>query len=695
MKNQTLNYFLAIFIPFISSCQSPQASLKPNQCGTPLSGILNSSFAAYSPDGKRIAYLSGFFGNNELFVSDSDASNKTRITSEEYLQDLPIFWSPKEDKIAYIKYGDIYIINSDGKNRIKLTTDANIATASFIIVGNPVLVKLAWSPNGSKIVFITDKQELYTVNTDGSNPEKLSEKFTPKNNFTSYSDFVNPVWSHDSKKIAFISHLEGKSSIYTVNADGTDLKQLVENTNYSSKLSWSPDGEKIAFVTGDYDNGEINVINIDGTNRKQLTNNSTNDEYPLFSPDGKKIAFLSSKNKNFFKNNIYLMDTDGSNQKKLTNSSGYKFNFSWSKNSEKILFTSNRNNRTNYINEVFEISVSNSEVKRISDIYVYNESPVWAPDGNNIVFISGRDGNDEIYSMDKNGSNQVRLTKNSSSEQNPVWSPDGNKIAFISDKEDADNIYIMNKNGDSEILVSDNIHNYSSPSWSPDGNKIAYISDGIKITDISDENSYSEIQIKDLKENKVVKLNEEKFLKYIDKINWSPDGTKIAISGSEGDFSKRYLYIGDPVNKKITKLNEMSLSGEISWSSDSKNLAFENSSDISTIRSDGSGLKKITTTEKDNFEFLVKSYSFPLWSPKGDKILFVTKYFSPDFSVFVSNPDGSDQKKLENENCNNSFMPSWSPDGVKVSFVSDRTGKNEIFSISKDGSGLKQLTGNK
>src|SRR4026208_846628 len=73
-----------------------------------------------------------------------------------------------------------------------------------------------------------------------------------------------------------------------------------------------------------------------------------------------------------------------------------------------------------------------------------------------IAFVSDRDGNQEIYSMNADGSGQVNLTKNPASDFDPSWSPDGTKIAFTSDRDNGWEIYVMNSDGSGVTRITNN-----------------------------------------------------------------------------------------------------------------------------------------------------------------------------------------------------------------------------------------------
>jgi Tol biopolymer transport system component/uncharacterized protein YkvS len=95
-----------------------------------------------------------------------------------------------------------------------------------------------------------------------------------------------------------------------------------------------------------------------------------------------------------------------------------------------------------------------------------------------IVFVSDRDGNREIYTMNPDGTNQTRLTFNSAFEGGPRWSPDGTKIVFVSDRDGGgtQRIYVMNADGSNPILLTPSSFGVGDfdPSWSPDGSKIVF-----------------------------------------------------------------------------------------------------------------------------------------------------------------------------------------------------------------------------
>ena len=110
-----------------------------------------------------------------------------------------------------------------------------------------------------------------------------------------------------------------------------------------------------------------------------------------------------------------------------------------------------------------------------------------------IVFGSTRDGNPEIYVMDADGNNQIRLTYHWEMDIQPSWSPDGGRIAFASNRNGGNyQIYVMDSNGKNVRRLTAGI-NDRNPAWSPGGQKIAFT--GIGDEEIGRENRKAKIYV--------------------------------------------------------------------------------------------------------------------------------------------------------------------------------------------------------
>lgn len=246
----------------------------------------------------------------------------------------------------------------------------------------------------------------------------------------------HPMWSPDGSKIAFDSNRDGDRDIYVMDADGSNVQNITDESSRDDwRPAWSPDGNRIAFVSSR--NGDaIHVVNADGSGMEQITERGNN-TYPAWSPDGSRIAFQSSRGRR--SSDIYLMDPDGSNVVNLT---------------------CNRNT---------EGPTCYSE-----------QHPSWSPDGSKIAFDTNRDGNiRSSYIMDADGLNVTKLTGHRGL-THPVFSPNGRRVAFqytrIGRFERNDDIVVTNADGSDIVQLTDTTSVEAVPAWSPDGRCIAFSS---------------------------------------------------------------------------------------------------------------------------------------------------------------------------------------------------------------------------
>lgn len=261
-------------------------------------------------------------------------------------------------------------------------------------------------------------------------------------------------------RIAFTSD----NVIYTINPDGAGLLQLTQTGNgFQDRFPvWSPDGTKIAFGRTTFTApSQIYVMNADGTNPTRLSNNAFSDRQPSWSPDGTRIAFISARDGN---DEIYVMNADGSNQTRLTNNNSFDWDPAWSPDGTRIAFASTRDfaSTPGNVNDFLELYVMNADGSnpvRLTNNTKGDGQPSWSPDGTKIAFTTQRDGLALIYVMNSNGSNQVNLTQSTTLDSaDAEWSPDGTTIAFTSyqrvGQTNSDEIFLMNADGTNVRRIS-------------------------------------------------------------------------------------------------------------------------------------------------------------------------------------------------------------------------------------------------
>ena len=131
----------------------------------------------------------------------------------------------------------------------------------------------------------------------------------------------------------------------------------------------------------------------------------------------------------------------------------------------KIAFTSKRDGNQ----EIYVMNADGSDQTRLTNNPAQDREPCFSPDGIKITFGSERDGNrnQEIYIMNVDGSNPTNLTNHPAQDWAPCFSPDGTKIVFQSLGGFEPDIYVMNADGSNRTRLTKNPSIDRSPSWSP------------------------------------------------------------------------------------------------------------------------------------------------------------------------------------------------------------------------------------
>ena len=272
------------------------------------------------------------------------------------------------------------------------------------------------------------------------------------------------------------------------------------------------------------------------------------------------------------------------------------------------------------------------------------------------------------------------------------------QITFVSKRDGNAEIYVMDINGGNQRRLTNNSHADSSPSWSPDGKRIVFRSnrDGHLI----DGRPTNEIYVMDADGSNPQNLTNDR--KDDREPSWSPDGKRIAFASDREEPLRHFdIYVMAADGSNPQRLTNNPRDDRYpSWSPDGERIVFSSrreghfkndfgiTYEIYVMDADGGNQQRLTENRKNDW--------LPSWSPDGQRIAFMSdrKGDVVNFDIYVMDADGGNQQKLTN-NRGWDGSPSWSPDGKRIAFVTTRDGNSEIYVMDADGKNQQNLTNNR
>jgi len=480
--------------------------------------------------------------------------------------------SPDAKTVAFSYRGDIYVVEAIGGVARAVTTHP----AHDL---NP-----AFSPDGQHIAFSSNRYggyDVFVVSARGGKPRRLT--------FDSAADMVCG-WTPDGKQILFAS---GRNmsypptiELYSVPLEGGRVQRVTRAEGKEGQFS--PDGQTLAYVRGpgawyrkNYrgsSNDEIWLANADGTNNRRFTTHPGQDHSPMWSPDGSTLYYVSDVLGSL--NIVRQAVASGAKPVAITQHSDEAVRRArLSRNGEYIVYECGTDlwivgtregskPRKLAIEVCADEPFNNEQVKTFTS--EVSEFALSADEKYFAFVLKGK-----LFRSPVSGtmSKPTQLTTGPWMDHSPRWSPDSTRLVFLSDRDGYENIYLLEQNDPDHPKLTE-AHQFkvtqltftkepeSGLSFSPDGKKIAFLRGGKLYTMNPDGKEVKEI-VKDVQ---------------VFDYEWSPDSRWFIFARRDGSFASELYAVpatGPTEQEPIRNLTRYAtFNGGVSWSQNGKQIAF-------------------------------------------------------------------------------------------------------------------------
>ena len=549
----------------------------------------------------------------------------------------------------------------------------------------------AYPGRNGLIVFASDRTvprepEIYAAAIGGGVPRNL----TRNEGWDS-----RPLPSPDGRMIVFrnASTRAYRPAIFVMDVDGSDRRLVVDG---GERPSWAPDSRRLAYEDG---LGRIAVVDMETLSVRTLVEGNL----PSWSPDGRLIAFLRGLQ-------THVVDADGEGLRRLAPglvvTGVAAFAPAWSPDGTRIVFAGGDEEAGTTFprtSEIHVVRVSDGTATRITSSRLEKTGPTWSPDGTAIVFAERvlDEPRAELVLIAPDGSGRRVLTRPQPLEfdDQPAWSPDSSSVAFVRGRAPTDgrDVFVVRRDGTGLRRLSQPrsaLPAYEGPAWLRDGQAVLFARRSADLDDDLFVVDPGRAGARRLTDNAVADRDP----------TWSPDGSLIAFvrtlesgpSGRRDQNDELFVMRADGGGvRRLTRYRYEDVAP--TWSPDGSRLAFARRVErsglvaIYTIRSDGTGLRRITVRPAG-------FHSAPAWSPDGRGIAFTVDEGTARIPLYLVNADGTHPRRVARI-ADQAQGPQWSPDGRLIA-VTGLTGCGgpcvipALYVVRPDGSGLRKLADN-
>lgn len=228
----------------------------------------------------RIAFISDMGGCPDLYIMRENGTYLQRLTRTTSIETQPVF-SPQKGRLGFILDADqIVLMNADGAKRMTINVSALAPVRDLV-----------WQADDKRVAFVSEREgnaEIYTVEANGRNLRRLTNHPAAD---------TQPIFSPGGGRMVFVSTRDGSPALYAMSTDGTGEIRRISPVDLPpiADPAYSPDGNTVAFVAGEGANRDLYTLDMSTGKATLRVMDLGTIRRPVFSPDGKQIAFSSNR----------------------------------------------------------------------------------------------------------------------------------------------------------------------------------------------------------------------------------------------------------------------------------------------------------------------------------------------------------------------------------------------------------------
>jgi TolB protein len=422
-----------------------------------------------SPDGKKIAFIRGYFKEKEkaLFIANADGSGEERLTTRRAPQfngmDHPS-WSPDGKRVAFIVSGDDaegYYVNID-EISVEDRAERKISSERWRHI-----TSIAWLGDGSGVLAVARDRasiagsppQIWRINYPGGEAHRIT---------SDVNYYISLSLTADSKMLVAGASAQTSSIVIAEQGDTNRTREILsKNFAGLSGFSWTSDG-RMLYSSSQRENRDIWIVNADGSGQKQLTFDPAGDLYPSASPDGRYIVFLSNRGNRW---SIWRMNPDGSNAIELARTDAESPAPRVSPDSRWVFYSANTTGKQ----IVWKISIDGGTPTQLNGQEMYSLSV--SPDGQLIAYYHRPpefNAPVQVHIVFAETGAVIKTLPVLGDGNRLSWSPDGKEIDYVETREGVSNLMRMPLDGGKPRQLTDwKTDQIFWFAWSTDGKQLA------------------------------------------------------------------------------------------------------------------------------------------------------------------------------------------------------------------------------